>query len=154
MKKKIFSFLIFLFLSSCGYETVNSLKNRIKYDFAISELNFTGDREINLQIKQELNNYSRVEKDTIFILNISSTSEKIILTKDSSGDPTNFKIQISIDVGFVSGDNLKGNFKFIESFNYNNDSNKFDLKSYEKRIKKNLAKTITEELIFKLSTAQ
>ena len=133
---------------------MNSLKNRIKYDFAISELNFTGDREINLQIKQELNNYSRVEKDTIFILNISSTSEKIILTKDSSGDPTNFKIQISIDVGFVSGDNLKGNFKFIESFNYNNDSNKFDLKSYEKRIKKNLAKTITEELIFKLSTAQ
>ena len=38
MKKKTFTFLLFLFLSSCGYEAVYSVKNRINYSFIISEL--------------------------------------------------------------------------------------------------------------------
>ena len=54
MKKKIFTFFLFLFLSSCGYEATYSLKNRAIYAFSINELNLTGDRQINLKIKQIL----------------------------------------------------------------------------------------------------
>ena len=39
----------------------------------------------------------------------------------------------------------------MESFNYDNNSNKFELKNYEKEIKINLANIITEKLIFKLA---
>ena len=46
---------------------------------------------------------------------------------------------------------LKNNFIITESFNYNNNSNKFNLKTYEKNIKNNLTETITEKLIFRLS---
>ena len=56
-----------------------------------------------------------------------------------------------MDVDILSNDNSKGSFKFIESFNYDNNADTFELKSYEKEIKKNLARTITEKLVFKLS---
>ena len=151
MKNKISIFIILLFLSSCGYEAVYSLKNRMKYDFYISELNFIGDRETNLKIKVDLNNYTLVEKDKNFKLKITSGAEKITLTKDNSGDPTNFKIETTVKVDILSNDNSKGSFEFIESFNYDNNADAFELKSYEKEIKKSLARTITEKLVFKLS---
>ena len=42
----------------------------------------------------------------------------------------------------------------MESFNYNNISNKFNLKQYEEDIKNNLAETASDKLIFKLSNIQ
>ena len=59
MEKKIFTFILLIFLSSCGYEAIYSVKNIKNYDFFISKLSFTGDREINLKIKQKLNNYTQ-----------------------------------------------------------------------------------------------
>ena len=49
---------------------------------------------------------------------------------------------------------LKSNFVILESFNYNNVSNKFDLKKYEKEIKNNLAEAAADKLIFRLSNLQ
>ena len=45
-------------------------------------------------------------------------------------------------------------FVILENFNYNNISNKFNLKRYEEEIKKNLAETASDKLIFKLSNIQ
>jgi hypothetical protein len=83
-------------------------------------------------------------------LKITSTSEKIILAKNDAGDSTSFKIEAIINVDVLNKDKLKNSFTIIESFNYDNNSNKFELKNYEKEIKKNLANTITEKLILKL----
>ena len=151
MKKKIFSFLIFLFLSSCGYEALYSKKNQINYDFSISELNFNGDREVNLKIKEKLNNYVLNKKNKTFRLRISSTSRKIIIAKDKAGDATNFKIEITVDIEVLNNDDLKSNFVIIESFDYNNNSDKFELKMYETEIKNNLSNTVSNELKLKLS---
>ena len=41
-----------------------------------------------------------------------------------------------------------------ESFNYNNNANKFNLKEYEKDIKNNLAESSAKKLVFKLSNIQ
>ena len=49
---------------------------------------------------------------------------------------------------------FKSNFIILESFNYNNISNKFDLKQYEEDIKNNLAEVASDKLIFKLSNIQ
>ena len=49
---------------------------------------------------------------------------------------------------------LKNSFVMSESFNYNNNSDKFSLKKYEREIKNNLAETISEKLIFKISNIQ
>lgn len=151
MEKKIFTFILLIFLSSCGYEAIYSVKNINNYNFSISKLSFIGDREINLKIKQKLNNYTQEIKDINFILIITSKSEKIILVKNAAGDSTNFKIEITVNIDVFNKEKLKSNFIITESFNYENNSNKFELKNYEKEIKRNLADIITEKLIFKLA---
>jgi len=152
-QKKII-LLLLLLLSSCGYEAIYSLKNSVNYNFSVSELSFVGDRRINLKIKEKLNNYTLDKKDKDFILKISSTSEKVVLAKDSAGDSTSFKNTISIDVEVLVNNKFKNNFVILESFNYNNISNKFNLRQYEEEIKNNLAEIATDKLIFKLSNIQ
>ena len=154
MKKKILSLLIFLFLSSCGYEALYSTKNQINYDFSISELNFSGDREINLKLKEKLNNYTLNKKNKNFKLKVLSTSKKIIIAKNIGGDATKFKIEITINIEALKNDSIKSNFVIIESFVYNNNSDKFALKSYEREIKNNLSNTTSNKLILRLSNIQ
>tara|TARA_B110000495_G_C22524179_1_gene319439 strand:- start:63 stop:533 length:471 start_codon:yes stop_codon:yes gene_type:complete len=153
MKNKIFTFILFLFLSSCGYEATYSLKNRINYTFSISELNLIGDRQINMRIKQKLNSYtnSKAEVEKSFSLKISSNSEKIIIAKDSSGDATKFKNKITIDVQVYMNEKFKKNFKIIESFIYDNNLNTSELRTYENLIKNNLAGAAVEKITFKLA---
>ena len=154
MKKKILSLLIFLFLSSCGYEALYSTKNQINYDFSISELNFSGDREINLKLKEKLINYTLNKKNKNFKLKVLSTSKKIIIAKNKAGDATKFKIEITINIEALKNDSIKSNFLIIESFVYNNNSDKFALKSYEREIKNNLSNTTSNKLILRLSNIQ
>ena len=155
MKKKIFTFFLFLFLSSCGYEATYSLKNRIKYAFLISELDLTGDRQINLKIKQILSPYSnpKIKKEKIFTLKIFSNSEKITTAKDASGDATKFKNEIIVNVQVFLNEEYKSNFMVKENFIYNNNSNTFELKTYEKQIKDNLAETAVDKILFKLANS-
>jgi outer membrane lipopolysaccharide assembly protein LptE/RlpB len=154
MLKKIFALTLFLFLSACGYEAIHSKKNSINYDFTISKLTFIGNRDINLKIKEKLNNYTLTKKDKSFQLRVSSTNEKLVLAKDISGDPTSFKSTIIITVQVFIEGSLKNDLQITENFNYNNNSNKFNLKRYEKEIINNLAETVADKLIFKLSNIQ
>jgi len=154
MLRKQIIILLLLLLSSCGYEAIYSKKNSVNYNFSVSELNFVGDRTVNLKIKEKLNNYAQAKKDKDFILRISSTSEKITLAKNTAGDATSFKNSVSINVEVLMNNKFKSNFIILESFNYNNISNKFDLKKYEEEIKNNLAETASDKLIFKLSNIQ
>ena len=154
MQKKIFLLLFFLFLSSCDYNAIYSKKNSVNYNFSIGKLNFIGDRDINLKIKQMLNGYTLDKKNKDFKIKISSTSEKTVAAKDTTGDATSFKNTVIINVEISTNDKLKNSFVMSESFNYNNNSDKFSLKRYEREIKNNLAETISEKLIFKLSNIQ
>ena len=154
MFQKQIILLLLLLLSSCGYEAIYSKKNSVNYSFSVSELNFVGDRTVNLKIKEKLNNYAQAKKDKDFILRISSTSEKITLAKNTAGDSTSFKNLVSINVEVLMNNKFKSNFIILESFNYNSISNKFNLKKYEEEIKNNLAETAADKLIFKLSNIQ
>ena len=151
MLKKILPLILFLFLSTCGYQAIYSKKNLVNYDFSISKIDFIGDRTINLKIKEKLSNFSTSKKSKDFILNISSIAEKTVLAKDNSGDPTNFKSTITVNFEILINNNFKDSLQVIESFNYKNNNNKFDLKRYEREILSNLAETATDKLIFKLS---
>ena len=149
-QKKII-LLLLLLLSSCGYEAIYTKKNSVNYSFSISELSFVGDRIVNLKIKEKLNNYTQVKKDKDLIIRISSASEKVIIGKNAAGNATSFKNTISINVNILMNNEFKSNFIILESFNYNNISNKFNLKKYEEKIKISLAETASDKLIFKIS---
>ena len=80
--------------------------------------------------------------------------KKVAIAKNISGNPTKFKSTIIIDIEVLMEGNLKNNLQIIESLNYSNIDNKFNLKKYEQQIKYNLAEVATEKLIFKLSNIQ
>ena len=154
MLKKTFILILLLFLTACGYEVTHSKKNSVNYNFSITQLTFIGERGINLKIKQKLKNYTLAKKNKNFILKISSSKEKTVVAKNMSGNPINFKSAIIINVEVLMKGNYNNNLQLVESFNYNNIDNKFDLKRYEREIENNLAETITDKLIFKLSNIQ
>ena len=154
MFQKQIILLLLLLLSSCGYEAIYSKKNSANYDFTVSDLSFVGDRVVNLKIKEKLKNYAQDKKEKDFILKISSASEKVIFSKNTAGDATSFKNSISINVEVLMNNKFNSNFVILESFNYNNISNKFNLKQHEKDIKNNLAEAASDKLIFKLSNIE
>ena len=131
-----------------------SQKNIKSHDFSIKELTFTGERSINLRIKSKLNNYTLLEKDKNFTLNISSSKEKVILVKDTAGNATSFKTIIKVDAQVLIENKFLKDLQIIESFNYDNIVNTFDLKDYEKEIIDNLSNLASEKLISKLANIQ
>ena len=144
----------FILTTSCGYETIHSKKNSSNYNFSISNINFSGDRDVNLKIKQKLNNYILNKKEKEFNLTIKTKVKKEILAKDITGDPISFKNTTIVNVEVFIKDTLKNKLQIEKNFKYNNKFNKFELKSYERELKSNLAQSITEELIFKLTNIQ
>ena len=154
MFNRIIISTLLLLLTSCGYEAIHSKKNSINYDFSIKQITLNGDRDINLKIKQRLNNYTLTKKDKNFTLKVSTITDKAVLAKNTSGDPTSFKNTIIVNVEVLIENNFKNNLQITEGFNYNNNDNKFNLTTYEKEITKNLTETTVDKLIFKLSNIQ
>ena len=151
MLKKVIIPVLLLFLSSCGYEAIHSKKNMVNYDFFISELTTNGNRDINIKIRERLINYTLSKQGKNLSLKISSKAKKAVVAKNTAGDPTSFKYTVLIDVEVMMEEKLIKGIKIVEGFNYSNNSNKFDLKKYEREIINNLAETATQKLIYKLS---
>lgn len=159
MKKKIiFTFLLFVFLSSCGYEAIYSKKNRVKYAFQISKLELKGDRQVNLKMKRMLSSYSNpniaIKDKKILELKILSDSKKTIETKNATGDATKFKNEIKLNVIVSIDGTAKKNFSVTENFIYNNNSNTSELRASENRIKNNLTEAAINKILFKLARIQ
>ena len=154
MLKKNILIVLFLLTTSCGYEAIYSKKNTENYDFSISSINFEGERNVNLRIKQKLNNYILTQKNKKFDLDIKTEGNRVILAKDAAGNATNFENIIKVNIKVFIEANLKENIEIEKSFKYENIANKYDLGNYERELRTNLAETIAEELIFKLSNIQ
>jgi hypothetical protein len=155
MFKNTILITLLIFTMSCGYEPINAKKNRIKGgNFSIGQINFIGDRQINIKIKEKLSSYYNVKKDKHYTLEIESKSLKTTIAKDIKGDPSVFDLSIKIIVQFKKEDNTGTKIIFNENFKYNNNVDKLEMKRYEREIKHNLAQTITNSLIMKLSNYQ
>ena len=154
-KKKFLIVLLFLTIS-CGFEPMHSKKNRTNYNFSITKIDFRGDRDLNIKLREKLKKYIVTEEKSRsnFVLIIDSISEKTVLTRDVKGDPTSFGNRIMILVDVIGENKNKSQLKFEENFNYDNIADKFDLRSYEIQLKNNSIETIANKLFLKLSTIQ
>ena len=147
--KKIITTLSFLLLLSCGYEPIYSKKQiNSNYNFSINTINYIGDNKVNQILKNQLQKIlNKEKKSTELNLNLNSRVEKVITSKDKKGNPKRFSIKIIINLEVYESEILKGKANFEENFEYNNRSNKFDLKQYEKNIKDNLISKLSDEII-------
>ena len=147
--KNIITILTFFLLFNCGFEPIHSKKKlENSYDFTISNITFIGDNLVNLTLKNNLKNYIDIETKSIkYELFINSSSVRIITSKNKKGNPEAFSTEITINVDVHKDGSLKNQITLKENFEYKNKSNKFELKQYEKNIKKNLSSELSEDII-------
>ncbi len=152
MKKFILSFIIFVFVTNCGYSPLYSVKNN-NINFKIGKINIAGDRDLNQNIVNQLKNVKSKDKNNnrIYNLTINTGIEKIVTSKDSKGNPKTYKMISTINLKTIKeGKEYSIELESVE--NYNDISSKFELENFEKNLKKNSASKITQEIILYLIT--
>tara|TARA_B100002051_G_C16501042_1_gene517887 strand:- start:285 stop:740 length:456 start_codon:yes stop_codon:yes gene_type:complete len=149
IKKNFILLIIFIFfLNGCGYSPVFSKKT----NFSIIELAVNGDKKINKIIINKLNNYKGLEAEKSFLVIINNKFDKQISSKDSKGNPKTFKINVTSKIKVKNSNGEIYETMFSKSINYDNKSDKFDIKKYEAEIIKNFGNKISEEIIIYLQT--
>ena len=130
---------------SCGYQPIFSEK---KVNFEIKNLIYDKNNKVDLEINKNLKKYKNLgNKNKILDLEISSKINKITTSLDDRGDPKSYRLEIEVKTIVKKNNKLLDEKEFNKSQNYNNNTNKFDLKKYENLIKKNMVDKITEEII-------
>ena len=143
MKKAIFTILIFLFASSCGYQPL-VFKN---VDISIKLDELGGNSKINYIIKNRLKIYE--EKNNNYNLEIvDSNINKIVASMDTKGNPKSYQLSVELIINLKENTNIIIKDKnFISTTNYNTISSKYDLKKYEENLIENLTEKISDEII-------
>ena len=145
IRKKIILISLIFLLSNCGFTPIYI--NNTNVNFSIEKVNYTGDRDLNNFIKTDLDQYKNEKKDNKIIIEVNSSYNKIILTKDSAGKITNYQLEAKV-VFFIKSKNQRINFtekKIMASVD-----DKFEEVNYERSIKQSFASSISSKLISKL----
>jgi len=145
--KNIILIFFLLFLYSCGYTSI--YKNQKSKDFQINIIEMTGDIEINNLIKNELKFYSNRNSNNKYDISINSEYQKIIISKNSAGVATDYKILVDTKIS-INLNNKNNILNFSENINIKSNSNSFEQKNYERNIKKNFASSIKNKFIIKI----
>lgn len=150
IKKNLIKLLILLFfIYGCGYSPIFSNKDS---NFSIYELSVSGNSKLNKIINNKLNNYKGSDNQKKFSLTIETYLNKEVASRDSKGNPKTYRINLESNISIKD---LNGNVKnksFSKSVDYNNRSNKSNLKKYENETSKNLAGKVADEIIIYLQS--
>ena len=142
-----YTFLLALFfLTNCGYQAVLSNQN---FKFSINTNKLNGDQKINSLITNNFNKLKENEKK--YDLTLLSSKEKIVISKDSKGDPSIFELKINVNYIVEQEGEVLINNKINKKTTYNNITDKFELESYEKTIMDNLASEISDNIMLSIS---
>ena len=146
-KIKIYTLILLLFfLTNCGYKAVLNNQN---YKFAINVYKINGDQKINSLI---INNFKQLnENEEKYNLTLTSNKEKLIISKDSKGDPSIFEIKINVNYIVKKEEEILIRNNINKKTTYNNITDKFELENYEKTIINNLVSEISENIMLSIS---
>ena len=148
MVKKFFSIVFIFLLTHCGFTPMYVLNNP---NIKINIVEIEGeDREINNLIKSELKKYSKNEDaKNIFNIKVNTNYRKIIISKDTKGNATSYKLATTVSF-LVNSNSINETISISENFNINKIEDIFEQKKYESTIKINFATSISEKLVRKL----
>ena len=142
--KIIFISLIFL-LANCGFSPIY-VKNT-NNNFSIENVIYNGDRELNNFLKTNLNQYKNEGANKKVYIEAISKYEKIILTKNTTGKITNYKLIAEVTFLIKSTDRK---INIIEERVINTMDDKFEEARKEKAIKQSFASSISKKLMSEL----
>ena len=149
MFKKILALVFILnFLSSCEYKPIYSSSNKSNYRVIITDL--SGDKKLNKYIVENLKRNSQKNSVEIINIKINSENSKKIMAKNTLGSTTDYQAK-AITKFEINKNEIVEKLEVSEKFNYQKISDSYEEKSYEQTIKRNLASSITQKLIMRLS---
>ena len=145
MQKQVILISLILFLTHCGFSPVYVKNTNI--NFSIENINYKGDRDLNNFLKTNLNQYKDDKSNRKILIEATSEYEKIILTKNTASEVTNYKLIAKVKF-LIKSTNKKINIteeKIISSMD-----DKFEEARKERAIKENFARLISNKLISEL----
>ena len=141
--KKIIIVLMFL-LYGCGYSSV--YKNQKNNDILITIVDMKGDNILNNSLKNQLIMASNKNSINIFNISLITDYEKIIISKNTAGLVTDYKLQTTVNFN-VTKNGINKKITLSESLDIKNEGENFEQIKYENSIKINFAISIQEKLI-------
>ena len=146
--KKYYLLIILLLFTQCDYKPIYS-KNNQNFEIKIKEFNKD---KTNKVLANRLENYS-YNKNKLFLyeLKLLTSENKIVLSKDTKGDPLLLGLKINLKIEVYEKDILIAKKEYIEQFNYQNLSKKFELNSYESEIRLNIYDKIISKILIDLA---
>ena len=152
MFKKILTLVFILsFLSNCEYKPIYSSSNKSNYQIIITDL--SGDKNLNKYIVENLKRSSQKNSTEIIRIKLNSDYSREILAKNTLGSTTDYQVK-AIAKFEINKNEIKEELVISEKFNYQKISDSYEEKSYEQTIKRNLATSISQKLILRLSTTK
>ena len=146
--KKYYLFIILLLFTQCDYKPIYSQNNK---NFGIKIIEFNENKS-NKILAKRLKNYS-LKKNNLFFyeLKLLTSENKLILSKDTNGDPLLLSLKINLKVDIYEKNKLISKKEYNEQFNYQNLSKKFELNSYESEIRKNIYDKMISKILIDLA---
>ena len=149
MFKKILTLVFILnFLSSCEYKPIYSSSNKADYRIIITDL--SGDKKLNKYIVENLERNSQKNSVKIINIKINSKYSREVLAKNTLGSTTDYQAR-AITEFEINKNEITEKLIIDEKFNYQKILDSYEEKSYEQTIKSNLATSISQKLILRLS---
>ncbi len=139
--------MIFLSFSHCGFSPIYNTVDKLDYKIIINEK--SGDKFINNLISKEILKISNNNAAKIYYVKVNTVYEKIIVSKNSKGSPTEYQLK-AITNFEIQSENIKKEISFNEKQNIKNISDIFELKNYENTVKTNFAISIIRNLNLQL----
>ena len=137
-------------LTNCGFKPIYSSKNS---NFEIIEIINENENKNSFAIEKIIMSLSNKEAMRKIKLEMNYKQTFTTILKDSKGDPSKKKLSISVNLVVKNEkDNILTNKNFSEEFNYDVQSDKFNMAQYEDNITNNLNSKISNDIIFLLGT--
>ena len=145
--KKIFLLISIIFIYSCGY---SPLYTSSKSNLLLNLKEIEGDFELNTYIKNDFKIASDVNSPNVFDINAVTKIDKVILTKDATGDATDYRLDFSVKFIIASGNSENKVVSYNESFKITKNNQKFEQSNYEREIKRNFSEIVKDKLVLYL----
>ena len=145
MKKNLKYFFIFLFLLGCGYTPVYQINK--DSNIRIDTINFSGDKNVGREIIKGLENFKKSNTKNIFDLNLNTSKQESIVSKDKKGNAARYKLVLTVDAYFnnkINGKNYEK--KFTKESTFNSKNNKFELEQLKINLEKNMISQILQDI--------
>ena len=148
MKVLINSIIFIILAYGCGFKIVNQSE---LIDFYISQIETTGDKKINYNLKNKLIFRASDENNKQISLNIVTNKQKSVKEKNSSNEITKYEIKLNIKLVVSHDEKEIGILNLTDKISYNVNSQYSQTIINENQAIKTLTNGLVDKILKELS---